>query len=42
VIPKVLEDAAGSVPKAAETLGMSRANLYRVLQELGEGSADDA
>jgi transcriptional regulator with PAS, ATPase and Fis domain len=41
VIPKVVEDAGGSVPKAAEVLGMSRANLYRVLQELG-AKVDDA
>ena len=33
-IPRVVEDAGGSVPKAADALGMSRANLYRVLQEL--------
>jgi DNA-binding NtrC family response regulator len=41
VIPRVVADAGGSVPKAAEILGMSRANLYRVLQELGAG-VDDA
>jgi DNA-binding NtrC family response regulator len=40
VIPKVLEQAGGSVPKAAEMLGMSRTNLYRVLQELGVGEDD--
>jgi len=31
----VVADAGGSVAKAAELLGMSRTNLYRVLQELG-------
>jgi transcriptional regulator with PAS, ATPase and Fis domain len=40
VIPKMVEEA-GTVPKAAETLGMSRANLYRVLQDLGEKVDDD-
>ena len=35
VIPRVVAEAGGSVPKAAEKLGMSRTNLYRVLQELG-------
>ncbi|HEY8079773.1 MAG TPA: sigma 54-interacting transcriptional regulator [Labilithrix sp.] len=40
VIPRVVEEAGGSVPKAAENLGMSRTNLYRVLQELG-GKIDD-
>jgi transcriptional regulator with PAS, ATPase and Fis domain len=42
VIPRVLSEAGGSVPKAAEKLGMSRTNLYRVLQELGTDiDADD-
>jgi transcriptional regulator with PAS, ATPase and Fis domain len=41
VVPKVLEDAGGSVPKAAEMLGMSRTNLYRLLQELGQKVGDD-
>jgi len=35
VIPRVVAEAGGVVPKAAERLGMSRTNLYRVLQELG-------
>ena len=34
VLPGVIEQAGG-VPRAAERLGMSRTNLYRVLQELG-------
>jgi len=42
VIPAVLAEAGGSVPKASETLGMSRTNLYRVLQELGAKVDDDA
>jgi DNA-binding NtrC family response regulator len=40
VIPGVVE-RAGSVPKAAEQLGMSRTNLYRVLQDLGSKVDDD-
>jgi len=35
VIPRIVEESGGNVPKAAEKLGMSRTNLYRVLQELG-------
>lgn len=41
VIPGVLEETSGAVPKAAERLGMSRANLYRILQDLGS-AVDDA
>ncbi|MBX3187718.1 MAG: sigma 54-dependent Fis family transcriptional regulator [Labilithrix sp.] len=41
VIPRVVAEAGGSVPKAAEKLGMSRTNLYRVLQELGTDVDDD-
>jgi DNA-binding NtrC family response regulator len=41
VIPQVVQNAGGSVPKAADMLAMSRANLYRVLQELG-AKVDDA
>jgi two-component system, NtrC family, response regulator GlrR len=36
VLPMVVEKHGGSVPKAAEALGMSRTNLYRVLQELSD------
>jgi len=46
VVPRVLAEANGVVPKAAERLGMSRTNLYRVLQELEgtgrPGSTSDA
>jgi DNA-binding NtrC family response regulator len=41
VFPKIVADSGGSVAKAADKLGMSRANLYRVLQELGT-KIDDA
>jgi transcriptional regulator with GAF, ATPase, and Fis domain len=41
VIPRVIEQHGGSVPKAAEALSMSRTNLYRILQEMGE-PVDDA
>lgn len=41
VITRTVEDAGGSVPKAAALLGMSRANLYRILQDLGSALADD-
>jgi DNA-binding NtrC family response regulator len=42
VIPRLLEEAGGAVPKAAELLGMSRTNLYRILQDLGSNVDDDA
>ena len=41
VIPQVVEECGGNVPKAAEQLGMSRTNLYRVLSELGSKVEDD-
>jgi DNA-binding NtrC family response regulator len=42
VIPRVVEESGGSIPKAAEMLGMSRTNLYRVMQELdGETKGND-
>jgi transcriptional regulator with PAS, ATPase and Fis domain len=41
VIPRVIERHDGSVSKAAEALGMSRTNLYRVLQEMGSTVGDD-
>jgi transcriptional regulator with PAS, ATPase and Fis domain len=41
VIPQLIERHGGSVPKAAEALGMSRTNLYRVLQEMGSPVSDD-
>ena len=43
VLPRVIAECGGAVPKAAERLGMSRTNLYRVLHELGaDVVADDA
>jgi transcriptional regulator with PAS, ATPase and Fis domain len=42
VIPRVIEQHQGSVPKAAEALAMSRTNLYRVLQEMDSHVDDDA
>jgi transcriptional regulator with PAS, ATPase and Fis domain len=41
VIPRILEQHGGSVPKAADALSMSRTNLYRVLQEMGSPIDDD-
>jgi transcriptional regulator with PAS, ATPase and Fis domain len=41
VVPRLLEQHGGSVPKAAEALGTSRTNLYRVLQELGRSADED-
>ncbi|MBX3233302.1 MAG: sigma 54-dependent Fis family transcriptional regulator [Labilithrix sp.] len=41
VIPGVVEECGGSVQRAADRLGMSRANLYRVLSDLG-AKVDDA
>jgi transcriptional regulator with PAS, ATPase and Fis domain len=35
VLPGVLAEVDGVVPRAAERLGMSRTNLYRILQEIG-------
>ena len=36
VLPKALERAQGSVPKAAEALGLPRQSLYRMLNQLDE------
>jgi transcriptional regulator with PAS, ATPase and Fis domain len=36
VLPIVVERAGGSVPRAAELLGLPRASLYRMLQDLRE------
>jgi DNA-binding NtrC family response regulator len=41
VIPRIIEQHGGSVPKAAASLGMSRTNLYRVLQDTGSQVGDD-
>src|SRR5262249_19869395 len=41
VLPQVIEQHGGSVPKAADALGMSRTNLYRVLQEMGSAVNDE-
>jgi transcriptional regulator with PAS, ATPase and Fis domain len=40
VLPRVVERAGGSVPRAAELLGIPKASLYRMLQELRDD--DDA
>ncbi len=36
VLPKALEQAQGSVPRAAEALGLPRQSLYRMLTQLDE------
>jgi DNA-binding NtrC family response regulator len=41
IVTRVVAEADGVVPKAAERLGMSRTNLYRVLQEIGAAAKDD-
>jgi transcriptional regulator with PAS, ATPase and Fis domain len=41
VLPRVIAESGNSVAKAAETLGMSRTNLYRLLQEMGAGVEDE-
>ncbi|MBK6515565.1 MAG: sigma 54-dependent Fis family transcriptional regulator [Polyangiaceae bacterium] len=38
VLPRALERAGGSVPKAAEELGLPRQSLYRMLNQLDEES----
>jgi transcriptional regulator with PAS, ATPase and Fis domain len=42
VLPRVVERAGGSVPRAAELLGIPKASLYRMLQELRDPDEDDA
>jgi len=37
VLPLVVERAGGSVPRAAELLGIPKASLYRMLQDLRDG-----
>jgi transcriptional regulator with PAS, ATPase and Fis domain len=39
-IPRVLAEVGGVVPKAAEKLGMSRTNLYRLIDELKADGSD--
>jgi DNA-binding NtrC family response regulator len=39
VLPRVVEHANGSVPKAAELLGLPKASLYRMLQEMRDDDA---
>ena len=41
VLPRVVERAGGSVPRAAELLGIPKGSLYRMLQELRD-DGDDA
>jgi DNA-binding NtrC family response regulator len=41
VLPRMVAEAGGVVPRAAERLGMSRTNLYRLLQEIGSKVDDD-
>jgi DNA-binding NtrC family response regulator len=41
VLPKVVERAGGSVPRAAELLGLPRQSLYRMLGQLREESPEE-
>ncbi|HHH29454.1 MAG TPA: sigma 54-dependent Fis family transcriptional regulator [Polyangiaceae bacterium] len=41
VLPRAVDDAGGSVSKAAEALGLPRASLYRMLNQLREDDEDD-
>lgn len=42
VLPRVVERAGGSVPRAAEILGIPKASLYRMLQELRDPDEDES
>ncbi len=37
LLPRVVERAGGSVPRAAELLGIPKASLYRMLQQIQDG-----
>jgi transcriptional regulator with PAS, ATPase and Fis domain len=41
LLPRAVENAGGSVPRAAEALGLPKASLYRMLAELKGDSDDD-
>lgn len=41
VLPRVVQNHGGSVAKAAEALGLPRASLYRMLQQLRDGEPSD-
>jgi transcriptional regulator with PAS, ATPase and Fis domain len=42
VLPLAVERAGDSVPRAAEQLGIPKASLYRMLQDLGDGTKEPA